>query len=75
MPPLGIVYATLNPRGRQIVLARGLLNGGLPLLYLPDQFRFTLRGPSLDLGYLHHGFLPHRVQSTMCDYSLGQYLH
>jgi len=22
---------------------------------------------------LHHGYLPHRVQSTMCSYSLGHY--
>ena len=59
--PLGIVYATLNPRGRQIVLGRGLLNGGLPLLYLPDQFRLTLRVHRLISGicimvFSHIGF-------------------
>ena len=71
---LCIAYPELNLRGLQVVLARGLLNSGLPVVYLPGQFRFAFRDPSRYLGFLHHGYLPSWIQSIMRSYSLGHFI-
>ena len=50
---------------RQILLTGRFFNRRLPLTNLPDQHSLALRGPSPDLGLLHHDHLPSGFESTM----------